>query len=451
MPVTDGRDVNRALDLPDSACQLSDRASTGRLKWAIALAIALSAGAALRLVWANDMEYKLDEIWTFEHVQQAIQTGSLPGVGMPSSVERDNPGMSLWVFVALGWLCDARDPVELVRTVQVLNVLALLLQVVLTSWFVPAGEREPWYWSAALLAVNPLAVLFHRKIWPPSVLPAFIMIMLMCWFRRERRGAAFGWGLIGAVLGQIHMGGFIFAAAFALWTRLFGRQRVAWRYWFVGGALGALPLLPWLEHLVRTHGQGPALPLKWSHLVEFKFWIRWCLEPFGLGIDYALGKDAVDFLSKPHWHGHPTWLVAALHLAVVSAAVCIVGGAVRRAGARGASPTGTFSDPASTQLAQNAVLWGYGLLLTFCLLPIHRHYNVIAQPFEMLWLARLALGDRGDSALRNRRRTVLAGLCVLQLAISGSFLAYVHTKQSIRGDYGTVYQAQQRSALDQRR
>ncbi|HUY35429.1 MAG TPA: hypothetical protein VMV69_21980 [Pirellulales bacterium] len=412
-----------------------------RYGWALALAGALTAGAVLRLAWAGDMEYKLDERWMFEQTQAGGIATSEPWTGMPASIGCNGPGMSVWVFVALAWLCEVNDPPALVRIVEVLNVGALLLHVVLAWRFVPRADREPWYWSAALLAVNPLAVLYHRKIWPPSVLPVFVVVMLMCWFRRERRGAAFGWGLIGAILGQIHMGGFHFAAGLALWTRLFDRQRIAWRSWFVGSALGALPLLPWLAYLVRTHGQRPPMPLKWGHLFEAKFWIHWVREPFGIGIDHPLGEDFGDFLSQPRWHDHPTWLVAALHIAAVVAGVYVVAIACRRR--RTGCGWRWITDPAPTALVQNAVLWGYGMLLTLSLVPIHRHYQIIALPIEMLWVARLTLGTNVEAAgSRRTGRALLAGLCLIQLAISASFLSYVHSKQEICGEYGTAYGAQ---------
>jgi hypothetical protein len=417
------------------------------LAWPLALAACLLAGVALRLVWAEDMEYKSDERWTFEQTQLAGQTNTIPLHGMRASVGCDNPGMSVWVFVALAWLCRADDPVTLVRAVQLLNVAAVVLQVVFARWFVPAGQREPWYWSAALLAVNPLAVLFHRKIWPPSVLPVFIVLLLMCWSRRERRGAALGWGLIGALVGQVHMAGFHFAAAFALWTRLFGRQGVAWRSWFAGSALGALPLVPWLAHLASTQGQRPATKLKWGHLFEAKFWLHWCQEPFGFGIDYPLGDDFGDFLTQPTWQGHSTWLMAALHVSAGLAAVYIAIRAMRRPKPPGARRW--FADESLNGLAQNSGLLGYGLLLTLSLVSIHRHYQIIALPLEMLWLARLTLGEGvATSRQRGTGRAILAALCLMQFTISAGFLCYVHAKQRIDGEYGTVYQAQRRAATE---
>src|SRR5262249_45948499 len=193
------------------------------LRWVlgIGLVLALAAGAVLRLVWGADIEYKADEAWTFRRTQEGGRTEPFPGLGNPTSPGFRNRGLSVWIFLALGKLFAATDPVSLARAVQGLNITALLLLVGFILCFVPRGEREPWLWAAALAAVNPLAVLCQRKIWPPSVLPLFTVLLLAAWWRRERRGAALLWGLLGACLGQVHMAGFFFAAGFAAWAACF--------------------------------------------------------------------------------------------------------------------------------------------------------------------------------------------------------------------------------------
>jgi len=61
----------------------------------VTLAWALLAGAGLRLVWVDDMEFKADEVWTFQQTQQAGRTAAFPWRGMPSSHGMENPGLSV--------------------------------------------------------------------------------------------------------------------------------------------------------------------------------------------------------------------------------------------------------------------------------------------------------------------------------------------------------------------
>lgn len=418
------------------------------LLWPAGLALALVLGATLHLAWPRDMEYKDDEAWTFAQTQTVGRTAPVPWLGMSSSADLLNPGMSLWVFLFLGKVFAVHDPVDLARAVQILSMAAVVMLVVFALRCVPKEEREPWLWTAALLSVNPLAVLVHRKIWPPSVFPIFISCLLICWWYRRRPGHAFCWGLIGACLGQIHMPGFFFAAGFALWAFFFDHRGVAWRSWFVGSCLGALPLLPWLHYLLTQGLHPPVRHSSWSHMLEGKFWLRWVIDPLGLGYQYALEDDYGDFLSGPFFGGRPTYLVAFLHVAVLAVGVSIYA----RAGCRfwqtcRAGRGRGLGKQSPTALTQNAALWGYGMLLTISSMPIYRHYLVIAFPLEILWLARLALVNGGSLKVG---RALLGTLCVAQVLLSASLLRYIHVNQVVHGDYGTAYGACARPAVPAR-
>ncbi|MHB1426138.1 MAG: hypothetical protein ACYC3I_23490 [Gemmataceae bacterium] len=425
--------------------------------WAIlGITLALLAGAALRLSWPRDIEYKADEAWTFQHSRDA----ELPWLGMPSSVDIPNPGMSLWVFMLLQRLSGAEDPPALARAVQLVNVAALVLLAAFAFGHVPPREREAWIWAVALVAVNPLAVLFHRKIWPPCVLPLLTLAMLYGWWYRQRRGPAFLWGLLGVCLGQIHMAGFFFAGGFVLWALLFDRpwrQRVAWKSWLLGSVLGTLPMLPWLAHLIAHPSERPVNPHRWVHACELKFWVRWFTESFGLGIDYTFGPYFREFQRYPLLAGRPTYLVAVVHWLIAGAALLLLMRAAvllwcQRANWR-ALWIGRGSASAFTQ---NAALWGFGLLLTLSSFSIHRHYMIVLFPLEFLWLARLVLPSpltplrdgergRGEGGACSPRlgRALLLSLCCAQFFLSANMLAYIHTRQNFSGtEYGVPYGAQ---------
>jgi hypothetical protein len=415
-----------------------------RLPWpALGIALALLVGASLRLMWPNDIEYKADEVWTYEH----SRSSALPWLGMPSSVDIPNPGMSLWTFVLLQRLSGAEDPPALARAVQITNILALVLLVGFALRHVARQEREAWLWAAALVAVNPFAVLFHRKIWPPCLLPLLTVAMLYGWWHRRRPAAAFLWGLVGTCLGQIHMAGFFFAGGFALWAFLFDRpwrERVAWRSWLAGSTLASLPILPWVFHLVTHASERPVNLHRWVHACELKFWVRWLGESFGLGIDYTFGPFFREFQSYPSLLGRPTYLVGIAHALLAFLAFFLLGRALfylwrQRSNWRDLF-VGRESDSAFTQ---NAALWGFGCLLTLSCFSIHRHYMIVLFPLEFLWVARLALGSRVSPSSRRIGRVLLLCLWLAQFVISANMLAYIHTRQDFAAtEYGTPYGAQ---------
>jgi hypothetical protein len=406
----------------------------------VGLVLVLLIGAALRLAWPEDIEYKYDEAWTFENVTDVRRTETWPWVGIESSAKAPNPGMSLWVFVGLARLANVQDPPDLAQAVQVLNIIALAGLAVFCFRVVPKEEREPWLWATALVAVNPFAVLFQRKIWPPSVLPIFLLAFLAGWWLRDRRKWAFVWGLAGMLLGQIHLSGFFLLAGFAGWAAAFHRRSARWRAWLAGCAVGALPLIPWIYNIISESGLRAAASRRWYHVFEFKFWTNWVTEPLGLSMKYTLGQDFGDFLRHPLIDGQPTYLVAVAHVAIISAGAGIL---IRAALAFWRSPNRIdefgIGRNSPTAFTICAALWGAGILLTLSGSVIYRHYLLIVFPLTFVWLARLALTGGSVPLGRGLMTTV----CLAQLLVSASLLGYVHGKGTrIRGDYGTPYSAQ---------
>jgi hypothetical protein len=224
-----------------------------------------------------------------------------------------------------------------------------------------------------------------------------------------------------------------------------GRGRVAWGSWLLGSILGALPMMPWLVHLLTHPGTRPVNPHRWVHACEPKFWVRWFTESFGLGIDYTFGPYFRDFLRFPVLAGRPTYLVAVLHGFLASVALLLLARATLRLWHQRERWRDLWigRDSASA-FTQNAALWGFGLLLTLSSFSIHRHYMIVLFPLEFLWVARLALASdaRPPHPLR-LGRVLLLLLCCAQFFLSANMLAYIHIRQNFTGtEYGIPYGAQ---------
>lgn len=416
-------------------------ASAAEIAAGSALVAAIALGVLLRLVWPEDIEYKLDEAWTFEHVRALAAGARWPWVGMPTSVGLPNPGLSLWIFSFLGFVSGARTAPELARAVQVMNIAAIFAFVAFAWVVVPRQRREPWLWAAALWAVSPLAVIFERKIWPPSVLPLMTVALMAAWWHRRRRAAAFVWGLLGAVMAQIHLGAGFLSIAVLVWTLISDRKVERWMWWLWGSVLGALPALPWLLQL--SGGHGPGKGWRWPIATFFS---RWVMQPFGLGVDYVLGrKQILEFLQGPWIGGQPTCLLAVVHILLAALLAAALGRSLWRMRTSGRfSARGFFIGGESSAVMINASLWGYGGLLTALTVAgagSHRHYLIVLAPILHLWAATLVLsaGER----LRGQGRALLLALCLLQAVVSVELIRYIHATQIIDGDYGPTWRAQQ--------
>ncbi len=412
---------------------------------ALGLAVALGCGAVLRLIWLSDIEYKADEDYSMHIAREVGQTEPWPATGMPSSVGIPNFGLSAWLFVFVGRVFSVETPPDLARGVAVLSIVAMGLYVPFVRGFVAESEREVWYWGGAMMAVNPLAVFLHRKIWPPALFPLFTLALLAGWLRREKPMGALTLGVGGALAGQLHMSGFFLSAAFVGWCLLFDRHSMRWGWWLLGSCVGALPILPWIITIVE-HPEfldSGSQQASWIHPLKGLFWIRWFVQPYGFDtLNHSLGSDFWDLMRYPLIGNRPTFLVAGLHLLSAMLFARIGLPTLKRwwRDRRGwSSMIVGRSSPTAFSLA--AAFWGFGFLFAVTAIPYRYYYLLVSMPLMFVGAARIALAVEDINPCRLLRpRSSLFLLCVTQALISFAFLSYIHLQdRQIRGDYGIPY------------
>lgn len=441
-----------------------------RKTWALGLILFL--GVLLRFLWVADMEYKEDEFFMFDRLMNVGVSEPWPWLGISSGVYIKNPGLSVWIFLWLGKLVGAQDPVTLCRAVMGLNALALLLLIPFIRKFIAAEDREPWYWGAALAAVNPFAVMFQRKIWAQSVLPIFSLMFLAAWMSRRTRWGSFFWGFIGAFIGQIHMSGFPFALGFFIWALLWDRKKVYWGYWVVGSCLASLTLVPWLIH-VFTEPTGHPAAFGWVEAIQLRYWVFWLTDAVGLHLGKAVGVSygnewyvqLREFFKFPLLKGSPTYLVGILHFILATLTVYVYGLPVYQAVQKffgfgsNANLTGQSHFPIDlrgafvrlksevqtwisvenpTQFTILAALIAYGIILTLPGLKVYRFYLMITFPLLFVWFTRFTLKYHSKNA-----RKLLIAFVIAQLLMSFAFLSFIHENGgAMKGDYGKAYHLQ---------
>jgi hypothetical protein len=282
------------------------------------------------------------------------------------------------------------------------------------------------------------------------------MLFFTGWWYRERRWGAFLWGLLSAVIGQIHMSGFFLALAFVIWERREEHRRarpqaIRWR-WATGGALvGGIGLAVWIVVLgtslvswVRTAGvpaQGPrGIVAADVHLLSLwpSFWFNWFSDATGFGLEYSLGDHYLDFLAGPMVAGHRSWIALLATAASLALALPVVIPWARSIlqdlrARRLAERVRTCGE---TAFAEAAAIGVCGVMFTASLLTSHRHYLIVLYPLPWVWLARITLA-------RRRGRARLAAMWTAQLVVSLSFLGYIHAHHGADGDdYGIGYRWQ---------
>lgn len=409
-------------------------------------------GFLLRVLFVADMEYKEDEEYNFAQTQLFGVTQPWPWHGMNSGVYLANPGMSIWVFAVLAKLFGIHHPTSLATAVQLVAWLGICLILPFAYRLIrDSSERLLWLWAYALAMVNPFLILYQRKLWPEPFLPLFVMATWAGWWMRSHFWGAFGWGLLGACLGQIHMSGFFLAFAVFLWTYIWQRESTHWRAWFLGSVLGALPLIPWALEALQTPIH-ESIRVGWSEMVQFKYWVFWFTNPTGLHLGNALGilrgpshwDQLSDFIRYPWVGGYPTYINGLAHWIGAGSCVWIFARGLRSLKQRGSSWGEWMNGKSSpTLFLQNASLILCGILMTLTGVVIRRYYLCATFPFEFILMARMAQPKTRVG------RNLLITLWIAQLVMAGTFVGYIHVNQgSITGDYGPSYQAQQKSLED---
>jgi hypothetical protein len=399
----------------------------------LAIAIFLIIGSILRLLWAEDMEWKSEEQWMFEQARQiASGTIPLPISGMQSSVRIPNPGMSVWCFAAIAKF--AHDPIAMVRWVQWLNVVTLWLFFAFVLWQIAKRQQAPWLWGLAIASVNPLAIVLSRKIWTPNILAPFCFLVFVGhWFRKKFWGS-FLWGIAGVLMGQVQMGGFFLVIGLFAWTvwhhyRHKSLKETAWLGWFLGTAVGILPLIPWFWTVLPQMG-GYSRSI--VGLLIPKYYVQWPTTALGVNLSYALKKAFwFDFLREPLIFGVYTYLMVLAHLFLVVI---------------GLYPLYTWyksrknsqkKDQKDSELSfyLKALGFGVGGAFTLSSISVAPYYMSVVFPFPYFWLARLY----------QHRIKILIAIALVQLFISFTFLTFIHRTGGITfagSGYGTSYRFQ---------
>ncbi len=424
------------MDTPAEACHRPQPTSRLAL-WA--LGIALIFGVLVRYVWIMDMEFKGDEQFLYEQSQLVGVTQPWPELGMVSGVGTKQPALCTWILPILQRVFRFTDPTGAARAIQSMNILALFLFAAFAWRRIPREDREVWIWGVALGAVNPMAVILQRKIWSHSALPLFSFLAMAAWWRLDRWWGAFVFGLLGILIGQVHMSGFFFLAAVLIWSALYRRKEWRWGFTAAGLALGSIPMIPWLKYMLTS-----SPPVDHTVWIPGYFYRLWGTGAVGLDLRCSIHSVLRNFLTTPEIGGQKTYLALLVFAATAVLGIWIVGRAIRLKW----KSRGAVRRPLSNSvILQCAGFWGYGLILTALRIPLHQHYLIVAFPLMYVWFAQQALHPVPWTPAQEplaRTRTGLAAVLALQMALTVFFLNYIHVNHGApTSDYGVTYGAQE--------
>ncbi|MBM4429246.1 MAG: hypothetical protein FJ026_02715 [Chloroflexi bacterium] len=395
----------------------------------------LLLASLLRLGWPDISEFKSDEAH-IARVAYDLATGrSIPlqGTGTAIGLPKSPLSVYLYALPSLLW----RNPLWLTWFTAALNVLA----VALCWWF---GRR---YWgpggagcAALLLATNPWAIHFSRKIWEPNLLPLFVLAWAATGasvFTEGRRWPLVLHLILLSASIQLHYSALTLIPVTALFL-ISHRSRLGRGYLVAGLALATALAIPFLLYL-----SAPSSRTRWGNALQLPSTLRfevqslrfWWVMASGGEIHALAGPAAYqEFLrTLPPLGAVPKILGA---LAVAGLCICLW-----RGRQQGEDRGGTA--------ALLVASWGLAPLVLFAWqpFPVHLHYYVISMPAQCLAAgsAVACLGHRIRPTLRRGLFMVVLWLGVAQAGVWLALLSFMGT-HATPGGFGMPLGLQMRAA-----
>lgn len=215
-----------------------------QIAWGILL-----LAAVLRLSYIDLIEFKADEVRHLESAWRIVHGGQFPLTGTQSSMGPAKPAlMSYLLAIPMLFSRDPRVASAFIALLNLLGVAGLFLFVRRYYGLRPAAL------AALLLAVNPWAIVFSRKIFTADVLLPFGVLVLYGLHRALVDNEPWGW--VVTVLGLGIMLNITFSPALLIPViavlMLIYRRRVRWLHVLLGVGFATLISVPYLYHLNIT-------------------------------------------------------------------------------------------------------------------------------------------------------------------------------------------------------
>jgi hypothetical protein len=393
------------------------------------------AGAALRLLWPADFQFKHDEARNLEFGLAIAREGRWVSHAWPTSVGIPAGPVPAYVFAAIARFTT--DPLAANLAVALLNIAALAAAAPLYRRLLP--DRDDARTAFALHATSPVAIWFSRKIWDPCLLP--IVAVPALWIAATAL-ARRSWTVallppLLALAAQTHPTGLFFGAA--LLAALLARPRaIAWGPFAIGCLAAGAIAAPYAASLARLL-LGPAGPpplQSVSRYPDIDVITNIFLDASGHNVLDAAGRDALPLLA---------WPVPPIGLLVILAGLpfyaCLVAG---------------YAEAARRPGGPRRLLLGValGLPIAFLALRVRGVPHYFVSIFPVLF-ALTALGARRLREARARGWRLAAppagALAAVNVATWLLFATYVHAHwggESYGLPYGRLVTACEAVAAD---
>jgi len=420
---------------------------------AFLISLIILLGIVLRLLHFDLMEFKADEVGVIVLTKYWIGEG-IPRFGQLSTSGIPFPPGLIYLLYPLVFFTSS--PLLIGLGLCVLSIAAIWLIYLLG---VTLGSPAAGLWAAAFMAAHPWLILYSRKIWEPSPLPFFsilILIVVASCTLHSRHRSIFWAGPLLVMTWQFHYSAYAVAFFFCIWFSAAAfKKRINWSACLAGFLVGIVLLLPYFSYLARNDfvdlknsyrfaGRGKSAPARsFIYIVAMYLKTAWAG-----GFGYPLARDPLPISRTPLGAAKP-WLqiLAALGTALIIflSALSVFLRLFRR-GMKSSLPSFIF------WLLLFIALPGAVYLIKGIIPP--PHYFLVSIP-AVLMLAGIGASSSISLSLKNikgKKCFFLPGsLAGAAVVVSGtviwlSLIQYIAGTGGTAGDYGLAFRFQKEAA-----
>jgi hypothetical protein len=390
----------------------------------------ITIGSFLRLAFPYDIEFKYDQKLMLDWIIEFWNVGHFRSIGMMSGGNVPNFGFGVWLFYIIGWF--NQTPVGLTMLVALINVFSLLFLFHFINRKIGSEEKDIWYWALSLLSISILPIILSRNIWIQSILPPFsFMIWYLYWSNLSKFITAFLLAFLLVLIGQIHLSGIFLCFIFSLflfWLHLKESINLNIKAYVLGGAIGALPMIPLILHLINSESMSPAS--NFNNMKDVRFLWFHIFDGLGLDIFYTLEADTFLFFKYPIINSCFTYVNGILYAAIIVISILGIFYTVRYTVQN--KITELFSRLHTNKTFQFIFISFLLYALLYLLrVRIYSHYLIITYPFIQLLAVYLL----------QRKKALIYGLILFNLFLSVQFMFFIHnTGGTDSSYYGKTYQ-----------
>jgi hypothetical protein len=287
----------------------------------------------LRFFWITDMEYKRDEAATVRFVESLAHA---PWTPLAPVSDHSGLAHSSGFFYLLHWLSlGSSDPLVLVSVIAGLNALAIALVL----WFSRGSMKGRLF--ALMCASSFTLVLASRKIWTPTLMPAWAVLCIGLVLYAENRRidsptrsrlALVVGGLAILLTGHMYLPGFSLAAGVAPAIALFYLVQRRWadfRAWVSGCFLGLATWLPYLQKILTHAPEAFSSDPLILHSARDPFRVIWLWNSIKVSLQLAAPIEMARlYIFRAYGEVKavsPAWLLLSLSILILALSLLWVG------------------------------------------------------------------------------------------------------------------------------